>query len=440
MITFLCHCKHRFTVEDNLSGEDIQCPKCGLLNTVPAAGDLGLLDDDGLYHVEGETGPEREHPEVAAKLSRIYRPSRVDEFGQEIDLRSHATPLDYQRVDVDPMDAPREKPLPPKYDPETGELIRPMEVEKVQPAVRAALPAARPNRRRVAVERLERVAPFRIFAELFKAPNLIVMGIVLFVHLLYMFLVALPLMGIILFFVGFVLMLVFLAAHYGNVVDETGPSSSDELPRPLRNLGWEDTWGPFRAFILTMLVCYGPTAAFLWFSMGPWPFRLIGAVTWAILGTIIAPAVILITTTSGSIFNLRPDRIFGTIRACGAIYPLLLVEYIVVVPLYVIGYLESTMAGINGDLSGFGIREQWYITIPMLAAGMFLMHHFMWTLGHVYRVHHSAFPWVFQGALRDLDSHQPRGFQVIPQPPRKTTNPSPPLTAIPVEDEAKDRS
>ena len=72
----------------------------------------------------------------------------------------------------------------------------------------------------------------------------------------------------------------------------------------------------------------------------------------------------------------------------------------------------------------------------MLIGGVLLMHHFAWTLGHVYRVHHSAFPWVYQGPLREQDT-QARGFAVV-QAPRKAKNPPAPIAAIPVTEEAKD--
>ena len=83
-------------------------------------------------------------------------------------------------------------------------------------------------------------------ARLLRLPNLLVMGIVLFAH----FVGALMLLAIVTFYwilIPFWIVLNgLILSHFANVVDETGPTSSTDLPAPLRNLDWhDDTFGPF---------------------------------------------------------------------------------------------------------------------------------------------------------------------------------------------------
>jgi hypothetical protein len=451
MITFQCTCRHRFEVADDQAGVDLQCPQCGRLNTVPTANELGLLADDGTYKVDGPGGPEQENPELAAELGRIYRHSRLDEFGNEIDLRSHSTPLDYERVGVDPMDMKpegREKPPPPKYDPETGELIRPMEIRKDPMAnVRAALPAVKPNRRRVAVEKLERVAPGLIFVKLFKPANLVVLALLVAVHVFYFITV---MSGAFLWLTWPLALFVAMAliAHFGNVTDETGPSSQDELPRPLRNVSWsDDIWGPFWGYCLMAVVCYGP--AYLVWRQTNFPIAGAQLTLTGILvagGTFIAPAVLLITQTSGSWVNLWPPRVFKTIGLLWRIYPLLVLLYIVSVPVYLFGLWHFSGAAhavtlyFLADVAHMqrttlpGMLD-WLIILGCTFGGIWTMHYFSWVLGYVYRVYHRQMPWAYQGPLRENEG-EPRGFAVVPKARRAKSNPAT-TTAISISDPPK---
>jgi hypothetical protein len=451
MIAFQCTCHHRFEVPDDQAGADLQCPRCGRLNTVPTANDLGLLNEDGTYKVDGPVGPEQQNPEVAEELARIYRHSRLDEFGNEIDLRSHSTPLDYERVGVDPMDMKpegRDRLPPPKYDPETGELIRPMEIRKDPNAnVRAALPAIKPNRRRVAVERLDRVGAAWVFASLFKPANLVVLSLVVAAHVFYFITV---MSGAFLWLTWPLALFVAMAmvAHFGNVIDETGPSSQDELPRPLRNVSWsDDLWGPFWAYCLMAIVCYGP--AYLVWRQTNFPVPGAQLTLTGILvagGTFIAPAVLLITQTSGSWINLWPPRVFRTIGVLWRIYPLLMLLYIISVPVYLFGLWHWTIAAravtlyFLADVARIappsvpGVLD-WLIILACTFGGIFTMHYFSWVLGHVYRVYHRQMPWAYQGPLRDGEG-EPRGFAVVPKP-RRAKSTAAPTTAIPMSEPPK---
>ncbi len=442
MIQFPCVCDHLFTVEDDQVGADIQCPDCGRLNSVPSAADLALLDSEGNYKIDGPIGPERVNHQREEELKRIFKNSRVDEFGQEIDLRSYTQPDDYTRVGVDPLDLVaegRDRPAAPKYDPETGELIRPIEVQKDTQHVRSTRPAPRRSRIRTPFTRLVHVSPVGIFLSLFKPMNLIVIVLIMFAHLLYAFMGTIMMFGMFIIMLGPLFLIIALVAHFGNVIDETGPSGQDELPRPLRNVSWhDDLWGPFSGMMIGFVYCFGLPLVAMKLSL-PLNMKLAIAAPMALFGIFVAPAVILISTTSGSIANLRPDRVLGTAREIGPTYATLLFLFLISVPPYVLG-----VVGVNLWIFQWFIFKsmqlpqpifaQAYVAAPLLMVGIFMMHWFCWTLGQTYRVYHRYLPWVHQGPLRDEENQlvpERRGFAVLP-PGKQPAPPPKVLKAIPL--------
>ena len=44
MIDFVCHCGFGFSVQDDMAGALVQCPKCRRLNDVPLLSDLEHLE------------------------------------------------------------------------------------------------------------------------------------------------------------------------------------------------------------------------------------------------------------------------------------------------------------------------------------------------------------------------------------------------------------
>src|SRR4051812_32961800 len=86
MIRFVCICGHRLEVEDDLSGTELQCPRCGLLTDVPTLSDLSSFADEGTYRMDGG-GPVATDPDRMADLGMIYAKTKFDARGNEIDLR-----------------------------------------------------------------------------------------------------------------------------------------------------------------------------------------------------------------------------------------------------------------------------------------------------------------------------------------------------------------
>src|SRR5688572_11625472 len=141
MIRFACHCKHRFEVPTELAGGAVQCPRCGKLNDVPTLSDLPNLEEDGTYRVDVER--RTDNPYRLRELEIIYAKGPRDDEGDEIDLRMTAAELQPDPPRGDPQDDDGggelllEGEIPataaetkPRYDPVTGELIRPLDIKK----------------------------------------------------------------------------------------------------------------------------------------------------------------------------------------------------------------------------------------------------------------------------------------------------------------------
>src|SRR5437868_14193614 len=85
MIRFACICQKELSVTDDRAGTSIQCPFCGKLIDVPLLSELKSLQADGTYKVDPEV--QRLEANRLADLHRSFAPTRVDEYGRDIDLR-----------------------------------------------------------------------------------------------------------------------------------------------------------------------------------------------------------------------------------------------------------------------------------------------------------------------------------------------------------------
>src|SRR5689334_4701892 len=85
MIKFACTCTKILNVTEDKAGTSMQCPVCGRLVDVPLLSDLDSLTADGTYKVGAD--PHREEANRLADLHRVFRKERVDEQGNDIDLR-----------------------------------------------------------------------------------------------------------------------------------------------------------------------------------------------------------------------------------------------------------------------------------------------------------------------------------------------------------------
>ena len=409
MIEFPCICGHRFQLPDDQAGGLIQCPRCSRLNDIPTLTELSQIGPDGTYKIEA--AHQRDSQAAAADMAYVYQKGLYDNQGREIDLR--LTPAESAEIGVgEPIPLAPEAPSPrigaPRYDPETGELIAPLEIRTEghnaaeQPVDPSAVPMARAVVNYATGEAARKPGFLRIFMHLLDPMNLAVMIGVFAMHVLFWPMLLVVMTGIFFLLVGMPFVAGAIVAHYGNVIEDAGPFERDELPRPLRDLGWyEDLWSPFCAVFCSLMYCYGPSVIAIE-AMDYLPhLRPIGmmiAATCGGLGTFVFPAVLLTLQTSGTILNLRPDRLLAVIAACGRDYFLTLVIWVIAGSLYAIGWGGTSLWIMNliHDLNLPAWMTSFVTTAPILAAAVFMMHYFCMVEGMLYRVHYHAFPWVLQ--------------------------------------------
>jgi hypothetical protein len=423
MIRFACTCGHRFALDDEEAGGLVQCTRCGRLNDVPNHSDLLTLAPDGTYALD-DGPPADPEPERMAELRIIYAKTKVDAEGNEIDLRT--LPAGRRAgggpagggVDADdgatadgmielmPIGEPER--VRPRYDPETGELIRPIDLQRDPgpPVDPASIPLAKPALHYASSHLARSIGPIRVLTELFTPVNLIVMLVVFGAHLFHA-VVFVSAMGVCFVWPAVLIVQGLILSHYGNVIDDVGRNEHESLPRPMRDLGYEDLWVPFSQMFGGLLLAYVPPVALALAMPGPSDLWLLLA---AAAGTVVAPALLLTTNTSGATNNLRPDRVLAVMRIAGGHYVVAVALWAVAWPVYFLGSfgLCVCLSGWFGiDFGDLGVFDEWLIVLPSLVAGIYLMHAFAWHLGLVYRAHHEQFPWVLQRHIRDPNKARP---------------------------------
>jgi hypothetical protein len=409
MIEFFCRCGFQFSVPPETAGREIQCPKCGLLNDVPRMSELEQFGPDGTYKVTAS--PVQPDPHGLQDLVLAYGRHKYDEEGRPLDLR-------YPVQSVRPVEeipvADTPEPARPRYDPETGELVKPIELapgpEIPNPA---AIPMARPMIQYASGENARQpINPLSPARMLLHPVNLTVMFFVLLVHVLALVILTIPMPELgVLFLPAALLAIGLIIAHLANVIEEVGPQEKDELPRFMRDLSVvEDIILPFLEVVLSLVLCYLPALIALDIVPGGLGKRI--ALALAAVGTFLFPATLLTSTTSGALSNLRPDRPW---RMIGILGP----RYFLIVGLFVGGMIIYA-TGLVGAL-GLAVKglPVWLFKPPtnylLLIAGIFLSHYFCWTLGLIWRGWHRDFPWVLQFHDRAPPPVLPTG------PPRKAT-------------------
>ena len=421
MIKFTCHCNYLFELPEEMAGRQVQCPSCQRLVDVPTHNELAELSDDGTFRMDAPAAPKAGHFE---EMRKVYAKDKVDEFGMPIDLRQTRSELAAAGTD-EPFDFD-ENPTAPKYDPETGELIRPLDI--VQDPAIAPHPSQVPlatNTLNYATPALQGELPYSPLVRLLSPLNLVTMFFVLLCQGFFFFAAVIPLLSVLaIVFVGPAII-----AHYANVVEEIGIEERDELPRFLRHFNFvDDIWLPFAHVLLAWAICFGPTEilSILWRHFH-WSLssEIFVRSFFDIAGLIFFPAVVLTTITSGSFANLRPDRILNVIAQIGPRYAFLVILHAVAFVFYLFGMLFPPIQ-IYLFITNTRYRSPDYIgpaACVLLVVAIFLMHYFAWLLGLAYRRRNQNFHWVFHDHARIIPgmnaprySRPVRGFPV--QPPR----------------------
>lgn len=424
MIKFSCRCKHAFELPEEMAGRQVQCPACMLLVDVPTQDEMAQLAEDGTFRIEGPVATE---PQRFAELKRTYSREKVDEQGVEFDLRQTPEQLAAAGTD-EPSEGYEAVPFAPKYDPETGELIRPLDMREDalnRPPHPSAIPLAQTALNYASADMNPSVSFISPLLQLLMPINLAAMFFVLAAHIflvLAMFSMFLAVFAILVVGAG-------LVAHYSNVVEEVAIEERDELPRFLRHFSLaDDIWLPFIHVFLAWMICFGPGIA-VWAvgTVNAWPVNRVSVVRLVLnlVGLIFFPAIALTTITSGTMSNLRPDRILGTIVRIGPRYILLAIIYAAAILVYYKG-LAGTVENFTAFFFG-GVSMAWFkaglIAYGLLILGIYLMHYFAWVLGLCYRSGHNDFPWLFQHHVRMIPGvTAPRYASPIPKPPAEKSH------------------
>jgi hypothetical protein len=408
MIRFDCICHEPLEVPAELAGDEVQCPVCGRLTDVPHLEDLDKLDADGF-----KLGDEVAELAPVAKLDYAMvgdRRNDLDHF-----LAAGATEAGEPRTR-------------PRYDPETHERIKPLEVAEDRPIVRQAIPvepddAGPPAARQGGVEyagpRKEGrivvgpdVVPWtmkRLPMALFSPTDAFVMFVVFCAQFGLVLMLSLPMWLALMVGVGTILLTVLVLGHYGAVVEDVGYEARDGLPTPLRELRfYEDIWKPFTDFAGSMLLCFAlPAVVAVWVAPDAWEAAAMVAAP--LPGLAVWPAVLLTMSTSGTLINLWPGRVLAVMAAGGG-------AYWVAVILGTLGLLSTAggmglfILGGSTGLGGLGtllpgplpINERVLLSLalPLLCAGTYFMHWYTAHLGLLYRTGHSRFGWYGQAHVR----------------------------------------
>ena len=463
MIRFRCKCSNFLNVADEMSGESVQCPKCGVLIDVPTLDDLVNLSEDGTFQIGKPQSPmahrdgrRRDAPSVTNRQDHNDRRLTVEQFLEQD-----------KHVDAVNRPTPRAKLL---YDPLTGELVEPLAVKAKQPKAQPApdaphdlapigRPMGRPMRvlgyaRAGAIGTLPTDLPaasfFSLWLRLFAPANLLVTVIVTAVLAGSIFVACLPVAGILfLFFIALPLLCVTIA-HFANVIDETGPTARDELPAPGRHVSlYDDVIGPlfrliqaFGLAFLPMLVIY-----FLGLKLPP--------VAW--MGVYLAcfiplPAILLTATCSGYWMNVLPHRSLPLMWLTRASYLWSIATVFVGIHLFAIGIAMNISVGArvgsmmlkpsgtpvsSPTVFGLSYALELALCVPVLFAGVLVLHAAGWTLGLIYRRYHATFPWLMQ---RHISTRNDATTQLLnmrrqgaipptsgqaPKPDASTLNPGP---------------
>ncbi len=297
-------------------------------------------------------------------------------------------------------------PHAPKYDPETGELVRPIEVaDNPELAPHPAnIPFAKSAINYAAPDLNQRYSIFSPLLRLVMPINLASMLFVVLAHaFLIMALMSFVLAVFVIFIVG-----AGIVAHYANVIEEVAIEERDELPRFLRHFNiTDDIWLPFCRIGVASILCFWPGMVVrLVGAVKGWPLPEVTVIHLALdfFGMILFPATVLIAATSGSLTNLRPDRVLGTMFQIGPKYVFFVVLYIVAMVPYLIGFAAAASQFMSLFTKGPSVA--WFMAglldYAIMSIGVFLMHYFAWLLGLAYRSDHDSFPWVLQHHVRTI--------------------------------------
>ena len=209
--------------------------------------------------------------------------------------------------------------------------------------------------------------------------------------------------------------LAIVVGHYVNVIDETGPEASDEMPTVARNVSIaDDVLQPLARLLLAIGVSFAPVLALLVLT-GWRPGVAMTALLLtplAAVGVAAFPAVLLtiVCGGGGTLQNLHPVRLGRVVRSDATSYAIIAAGLVpAAVALHgVAGLLFAELAfdvlGRN-PLTPIGpalpTRVLLALAFTTLLLGVYAAHLAAWWLGRHYRRYHETFGWLLQRHERD---------------------------------------
>ena len=423
MIRFSCKCGFEFNLTDDRAGAMVQCPRCALLVDAPRADELAWMGPDGTLAIDESADPGPPVPgQTLAEMYRTFSRKATDDRGEPLDRRG--------RADAPDVQTHQPERIAPRYDPVTGERIIPLALreEKPQPVIAMAVEAdpseidtfpddaasvmaipvasAGPVRslgyatgdagravtvKSLAADLLARPANVTVLFFVFwfyVAAALLAMPLVTLADVLHVPPAVANLLNVPLWL---------LAAHYGCVVQETGPELMDELPRPLRNLDLgEDLFGPAVRVAAAAAICYGPMVAVAAVTGMAKPQAAAGTLLLMGLGSLLFPAVVLTLLTGTTVLNLAPHRVIGVMVECGSQYVVSAIGAAAVLALSAGVVLGPAVLPVLERFKVAHLADGLAAQAAALTVTVYVTHAFAFHLGFLYRAHHHGFPWLAQ--------------------------------------------
>jgi hypothetical protein len=423
MIKFSCLCGAKFSLDDNMAGEMLQCEKCSRLVVVPTLDDLQHLKSDGTYDVD-LTEAASKRPTHAPVPSEDQPPTPLS-GGDDQDVYDIKTPQ-----------------AAPRYDPFTGELIRPLEVGKHTISAEAQKPAPLQPLFKSSYEPGAKPPPpmawLTALGEMFLARNILMvllMATIIACNSVFLFFVIC--VGFFVFAPIPTLIIALFVGYFPTIIQETGPEEKDELPVPMRSFDLRtDIWDPILFFFISAGVCLGPGLLVVYRFGDNSAGSIVGYALCAI-GAILFPPFLLVASVDAIVSNFRPDRLLGVIAKAKLGYVLVLATWTAGAALLGDGCLGLFAAPFSMfKPTGKLMPDARYIygapiSFGLVLGGMFLTSYGCWVLGLVWRKHHADFPWIGQRISREkpivlpprTPKAQPkeRPNESAPVPPRHTS-------------------
>ncbi len=395
MIHFSCICGQVFDLPEERAGDSLQCPACLRLVDVPPLDEINAFEDDGTLKM-------KDAEELAPALKQKIRThAHRDDLRQSVD--------EYFALDDAPGADAAPNRLSPRYDPETGELVQMVDVVPDARPPAHEIPVAKPALNYSSNSTMEPASYgpmswWRMPLRIVSGGSLMAITFVFLLHLLAYFVLMVPIANFFLF--PFVLLIVgMIIAHYGNVMEEIGPTGRDDVPVLLRHVSFtDDIWHPLVGLFVGFAFAFLPAILLqavgrFWKPASEMPELMVALVIW---GLLIFPAAGFTAITSGALQNMRPRYVFAVIRSAPGHYALVCIAFILSLTAYLAVLGGMAFASIAAWTAPVG-KLPWgkiLLTggglIGLVATAIYLMHLATAWMGLLYRTRYDCFNWVYQ--------------------------------------------